>query len=91
MNPERRLYVKVHRQALRQHMTYRGLTVRGLAAKTTKPRLSPSTIGHLASGERTTCSPETARSIERALDVPPGTIFEPTMCNVQPHDARRSA
>lgn len=91
MQVERRLFVKVHRQALRQHMAYRGLTVRGLAAKTIKPRLSPSTVGHLASGERTTCSPETARAIERALDVPPGTLFEPTVCNVQPPAARRSA
>lgn len=83
--------MKVHRQALRQHMAYRGLTVRGLAARTIKPRISKSTVGHLVSGERPTCSPETARSIERALDVPPGTIFEPSVCNVQPHDARRSA
>lgn len=91
MIPERRLYVKVHRQALKQYMAYRGLTVRGLAAKTTKPRLSPSTIGHLTSGERPTCSPETAQSIERALDVPPGTIFEPTVCNVLSPTTRKSA
>lgn len=84
---ERRLFVKVHRQALRQTMAYRGLTVRGLADATRKPRVSRSTVGHLVSGKRTTTSPETARAIEKALDVAPGSIFEPTVCSVRTHAA----
>lgn len=74
---ERRLYMRVHRKALRQWMAYRGMTVRKLA-DAARPRMSSSTVGHLASGHRSTCSPETARAIERALDVPPGSIFEPS-------------
>lgn len=88
---ERRLYVKVHRQALRQTMTYRGFTVRGLAEATRKPRISRSTIGHLVSGQRSTASPETARAIERALDVAPGTIFQPSVCDVRTHVAPKDA
>lgn len=87
---ERRLYVRVNRQALRQWMAYRGLTIRQLAAST-RPRISSSTVGHLASGHRTTCSPETARAVERALDVPSGSIFQPTACNVPPHATRAAS
>lgn len=80
--------MKVHRKLLKQWMAYRGMSVRALAAATRQPRVSRSTIGHLASGERATCSPETAKAIERALDVPPGTLFQPQVCNVSPHAAR---
>lgn len=77
--------MRVHRKMLKQYMAYRGMNVRRLADACRPKRLHPSTVGHLVSGKRTTCSPETASAIERALDVPPGTIFQPTVLNVRPH------
>lgn len=60
-----------------------GLSVRDLAARcVVKDRrtrkfklLSPAAVGHLRSGKRRTCEPDTARAIEAALNVPPGTLF----------------
>lgn len=84
--------MRVNRSAFEQFMTYKGLSIRGLADITVvqykgrKPKkIGHATIGHLLSGERTTCSSETARAIEKALQVPPGTIFVPEMLNVSPH------
>lgn len=37
--------------------------------------LSYSYIGHLRRGARLTCSPKTARAIEEALSVAPGSLF----------------
>ena len=73
--------VLADKAVLAQYMTYRGETVRSLAAKTLisggrrrKP-VHPSLIGHLRSGKRRTCGVETAAAIERALDVPSGVLF----------------
>lgn len=77
--------MKVQRQVLKQYLAYRGLSYAGLGAAC-RPRVSKSLIGHLASGERTTCSPESARAIEKALDVPAGTIFVPQVLNVVSND-----
>lgn len=68
------------RRMLRQYMDYRGLrTVRELA---TAAGISHSTVGHLHSGVRSTCKPETASAIERALGAPPGLLFDPRSSKV---------
>lgn len=70
---ERRLDVRlISRTALAQYMTYRELSVRKLALRA---GLRPAIVGHLRSGKRTTCRPETAKAIERALDAPSGSLF----------------
>ena len=38
--------------------------------------LSHSTVNHLLTGRRTSCSPRTAQAIESALECPPGLLFE---------------
>ena len=83
----------ISRDALISFMDYRDVTVRGLADRClvpdpdrpgrTKP-LHPSLVGHLRSGNRKTCSPSTAKAIEKALNAPPGSLFAPRM-------ARRAA
>lgn len=73
--------------ALAQYMTYRDMTVRSLAAKADCNR---STVGHLRSGKRKTCSPEVAMRIERALDAPPGSLFVAEVSRVAREVARAS-
>lgn len=41
--------------------------------------LKPGVVNHLVFGRRTTCSPETASAIERALGLRPGALFEITV------------
>lgn len=62
----------ISRQALRQYMEFRGETNASLG---TKAKLCKSTVGHLRGGQRDTCSPKTARAIEKALNAPPGSLF----------------
>lgn len=62
----------IDHRALASYMTYKGFTVRTLAFRTGVNR---STIGHLRSGKRTTCSPEAAIAICKVLDVPTQIIF----------------
>ena len=50
-----------------------GVSERGFAVSA---GLSHSTVNHLVSGRRTTCSAATAAAIERALRCPPGLMFE---------------
>ena len=66
-------------QMLKQYMQYKRLTIRQLA---TAARISHSTVGHLHAGTRKTCSPESARAIEEALQAPPGLLFEAVASNV---------
>lgn len=61
-------------EALAGYMKFRDVTVRELADLIGNPR-ARSIIGHLRSGERNTCKPETARAIEKALNAPPGSLF----------------
>lgn len=70
--------------ALRQYMKYRGYSVKGLADRI---GVSKATIGHLHSGGRKTVGPQIAKSIERALDAPTGSLFLPKVM----HDARVTA
>lgn len=75
----------VDRHVLIVWMDHKGETVRSLAAKcvvkdprTGKHRLlSHQTIGYLRSGARRTCTPSTAKAIEKALDLPSGMLFHP--------------
>jgi transcriptional regulator with XRE-family HTH domain len=49
-----------------------GLTERGFAVRA---GLSHSTVNHLVSGRRLTCSASTAQAIEAALQCPTGLLF----------------
>lgn len=72
-----RLWVRlISTQALRQYMEYRGETNSSLAHKC-GPGVGRAIVGHLRSGKRTSCSPNTAAAIERALNAPPGSLFVP--------------
>lgn len=64
--------LKDHRM-IRQYMAYKDMNIRDLA---TAAKVSRATVGHLHSGARNTCKPETAAAIERALGAPPGLLFE---------------
>lgn len=73
MNREGRLWVRlISRQAFRQYMQFRGETNRSLAVKA---GISSAMVGHLRGGHRSTCSPETATALEKALNAPPGSLF----------------
>lgn len=67
------------RTMLRQFMTYKSVTIRQLA---TRAGVSRATVGHLVSGKRSSAKPETAAAIERALEAPPGLLFEAVASNV---------
>jgi transcriptional regulator with XRE-family HTH domain len=60
------------RRMLREYIELLGLSARAFA---THAGLSHSTINHLLTGRRTTCSEHTARAIEEALNCPPGLLF----------------
>lgn len=72
--------------ALRQYMKYRGYSVKGLADRI---GVSKATIGHLHSGGGKTVGPEIAKSIERALDAPIGSLFLPKVSPVMQTSAQR--
>lgn len=75
-----RFWVKlISSDALIQYMKHRGYKQRTLADKVGCAR---SVVGHLMSGERNTCKPETARAIEKALDAPIGSLFVPAISRV---------
>lgn len=67
--------------ALAQYMKFRDETVRSLADQCGGPKLR-STIGHLRSGRRRTCSPELAKRVEKVLQAPPGSLFVPHVSRV---------
>lgn len=66
-------------RVLADYMAHRGESVRSLARRV---GCSPSLIGHLRSGERTTCQPQTARRIEEELNAPPGSLFSSSVSRV---------
>jgi len=59
---------------LREYIGLLGLSARAFA---TRAGLSHSTINHLLTGRRSTCSARTAAAIEQALNCPPGLLFVP--------------
>jgi hypothetical protein len=65
--------------ALATWMEFRGETCTSLSKEAGMAR---SAVGHLRSGHRTYCSPENARRIEKALKVPPGSLFVPKVISV---------
>jgi transcriptional regulator with XRE-family HTH domain len=70
-----RFYVELtSRQALVRHMAHQDLSVAKLARMIGR---SKATVGHLHSGARTTTSSATAKAIEKALGMPPCTLFLP--------------
>ncbi|WP_159096568.1 helix-turn-helix transcriptional regulator [Miniimonas sp. S16] len=74
-------------QMLRQFMAYQDVNVRELAKAA---GLGHATVGHLRSGARSTCSAETARAIEGALQAPPGLLFDPVASIVSRETARKA-
>lgn len=83
-----RLWVRlISRQVLRDYMRFRQETNRSLAARA---GIGRSIVGHLRSGQRTTCSPRTAIAIERALNAPPGSLFVPEVSRVSQARGRES-
>lgn len=60
------------RRALTDYIGLLGISERQLARTA---GLSHSTVNHLVTGRRSTCSPRTAVAIERALECPPGLLF----------------
>lgn len=84
MYDDGRLVLKlISQQVFRQYMDYRNQTNRSLSAATRgpdgRPRAGRAIIGHLRSGQRTTCSAPVARAIEEALNAPPGSLFVPSV------------
>lgn len=76
-----RLEVRLRsRQALKDAMNYNRLNIRELSLACGKPTYR-STIGHLHSGARNTCSAHLARRIEEALRLYPGALFELRVCS----------
>lgn len=70
---ERGLWVRlISREAFRQYMQFRGETNVSLGQKA---GVSKAIVGHLRSGQRTSCTGKTANAIERALNAPPGSLF----------------
>jgi transcriptional regulator with XRE-family HTH domain len=62
------------RRALGDYIDLLGLSERQLARSA---GLSHSTVNHLVTGRRDSCSLRTAVAIERVLNCPPGLLFAP--------------
>lgn len=77
----------ISRQALTDYMKFRGETCKSLADKV---GCHKSLIGHLRSGHRSSCSPETAAAIEKQLNAPPGSLFVARVSHVY-QDERQPA
>lgn len=75
-----RFWVKlISAHAFAQYMEHRDFTVRSLASRV---GCSPALVGHLRSGKRNSCKPQTARALEKALDAPAGSLFVPQVSRV---------
>jgi hypothetical protein len=69
----------VDRRILEHYIQYRGFSYATLAGKV---GCSKATIGHLVSGHVRTTRKEWAKAIERALEAPPGSLFEVVLSRV---------
>lgn len=72
-------------EAFRSYVKHRGMTMKEIAFKA---GCSPQLVGLLHSGKRTSCRPENAYRIEKALDAPKGSLFLETASTVT-RDTRR--
>lgn len=72
LNTGRAFTARVNPGALKMALAFHNLSLRDAERRTGASR---SIIGHLASGARKTCNPETAAKIEKGLGVPSGSIF----------------
>jgi hypothetical protein len=88
---EGRFWVRlISHEALAQYMGFRGETVRSLAEAVDRENMKShkketstrAIVGLLRSGKRDTCQPWTARSIEKCLQAPPGSLFVPKVSHV---------
>jgi transcriptional regulator with XRE-family HTH domain len=61
-----------NKRVLRDYISLLGMSERELARRA---GLSHSTVNHLLTGRRSTCTAGTAHAIEAALDAPGGLIF----------------
>lgn len=66
---------------LRTLIANKGLSYQQFAddVKTDEVRCSKSMVGHLCTGERTSCTPELAERIARRLEVPIDVLFVPSI------------
>lgn len=69
----------VDRRILEHYIKFRGLSYAQLAKKV---GCSKATIGHLVSGHVQSTKGDWAKSIERALDAPAGSLFAPEVSRV---------
>jgi hypothetical protein len=77
----RQSYMRLRdRHMLRAAIAGQHYTIRDTAALS---RCSPAFMGHLLSGYKTSCSPELAVRIEKALRVAPGSLFMPRSSTVK--------
>lgn len=71
----------ISKEAFRSYVAHRGLTMKEIAFKA---GVSPQLVGTLHSHNgRTSCKPENARAIEKALDAPRGSLFLDKASTVQ--------
>lgn len=86
---EGRLWVRlISRQAFRQYMEFRGETNESLGKKA---GVSKAIVGHLRSGQRSTCNGKTAQRIEKALNAPPDSLFLAELPTAQVGTRKRAA
>lgn len=87
--PRREVYMKlISKDALNAYITARRMSTRSLARDCGSEK-HRSTIAHLRSGERSTCGPEIAGKIERALGAPAGSLFLVEMANANVATSRK--
>jgi hypothetical protein len=85
-----RFYMKLKsRKALREYMDFHGIKTAYALAR--KANLGVAIVGHLVNNRRDTCSAATAAAIEKALQCPPGFLFEPQMSRVADDKRAKSA
>lgn len=75
-------------RALQDALAFNRLNIRELAVACGNDRYR-STIGHLHSGRRTTCSPHLAGRIEMVLRLPPHSLFELGVVSIGQTDSRQ--
>lgn len=86
---ERRFDVRlIDANTLARYMDFRDVKVRGLAQAI---GCSPATIGHLRSGKRSYCRQSWAKSIEKFLQAPPGSLFVGEVSTVSREKGRYAA